>query len=363
MQTIRVLADDLTGALDSAAQFTGLLGPIPVFLHLPAPLPAGHAALDAGCRDAPASAAVAAMRQAATFLDQALAFKKIDSLLRGNWAAECAALLESGHYRSVVLAPAFPDQGRITRAGRQWIRTSGGEWECLTTDPAQALAAFGLQTRTMRPGSDLLEAEARTVLLADAATADDLLNVVAQGRGLPQPVLWLGSAGLARALAGAGPASFPTTEGPVLALIGSAHPAMLRQIEHAQDHKDVAFCPIGADVPKSAADLRAALDGGRSCLALFTLPAGMAASAAAEVIAARLGVLARQLPNFPTLMVAGGETLRALCLAAGAASLIVEGQFSPGVPRSRIVGGLLDGQVVVSKSGAFGEPDFLAAML
>ena len=362
MQTVRVLADDLTGALDSAAQFTGVLGPIPVYLHLPASPPTGHAALDAGCRDAPASAAVAAMRQAAAFLGQGLAFKKIDSLLRGNWAAECAALLETGRYRSAVLAPAFPDQGRITRAGRQWVRTRGGVWECLAADPAQALAAVGLQTRSMHSGNESFDPEARTVLLADAATADDLLIVVAQGGNLAQPVLWLGSAGLARALAGAAPAPLPAVQGPVLAIIGSAHPAMLGQIEHAQGHQDVSFCPIGADVTKSAAELRAALNERRSCLAPFSLPAGLGASAAADMIAARLGMLARQLPRFPTLIVAGGETLRALCLAADADSLVVEGEFSPGVPRSRIVGGFLDGQAVVSKSGAFGEPDFLHAM-
>ncbi|MGC2788394.1 MAG: hypothetical protein WA397_32075 [Roseiarcus sp.] len=32
MTTLRLIADDLTGALDTAAQFTGRIGPLPVLL-------------------------------------------------------------------------------------------------------------------------------------------------------------------------------------------------------------------------------------------------------------------------------------------------------------------------------------------
>ncbi len=55
-----------------------------------------------------------------------------------------------------------------------------------------------------------------------------------------------------------------------------------------------------------------------------------------------------------TLIVAGGETLRAVCVALGAKALEVQGQVAPGLPRSVLQGGRWEGAEVISKSGAFG---------
>jgi uncharacterized protein YgbK (DUF1537 family) len=62
-------------------------------------------------------------------------------------------------------------------------------------------------------------------------------------------------------------------------------------------------------------------------------------------------------------VVAGGETLRGLCTAIGTEHLMVESEIEPGLPVSRMVGGLWDGLTVASKSGAFGAPDLLARLL
>jgi uncharacterized protein YgbK (DUF1537 family) len=64
-----------------------------------------------------------------------------------------------------------------------------------------------------------------------------------------------------------------------------------------------------------------------------------------------------------TLIVAGGETLKALCLALGAHALRVTGRIMPGLPRSTIQGGRWDGVEVISKSGAFGTPDLWRKLL
>ena len=64
--------------------------------------------------------AVAAAREAVRhFAGADLAFKKIDSLLRGHWAAELAGIVSSGMFRRIVLTPAFPAQGRLTRRGHR----------------------------------------------------------------------------------------------------------------------------------------------------------------------------------------------------------------------------------------------------
>jgi hypothetical protein len=72
MMILRLIADDLTGALDTAAQFTGRIAP------------EGPCALNLSCRDGDQKTAVACTRDSLRCYSGAdLAFKKIDSLLRG----------------------------------------------------------------------------------------------------------------------------------------------------------------------------------------------------------------------------------------------------------------------------------------
>ena len=59
----------------------------------------------------------------------------------------------------------------------------------------------------------------------------------------------------------------------------------------------------------------------------------------------------------------GGATLRRLVGVLGARALLVDGEPLPGVPRSALQGGLWDGVVVVSKSGAFGDPLLLIRLV
>jgi len=84
MTTPRLPADDLTGALDSAARFVPLVGTVPTFWRAPLALPA-TAAIDGETREISPGTLAAAMRALAPLLDGAdIAFKKIDSLLRAR---------------------------------------------------------------------------------------------------------------------------------------------------------------------------------------------------------------------------------------------------------------------------------------
>ncbi|HEX2943776.1 MAG TPA: four-carbon acid sugar kinase family protein, partial [Rhodopila sp.] len=161
MTILRLLADDLTGALDTAAELVPLTGAVPVFwppMFSPSVPPsrlAGNAALDSATREASAADAMATVRQACRHLDGAdLAFKKIDSLMRGSTLAEVAACLHSGIWRHAVLAPAFPFQDRITRDGRQYARQVG-TWTAVSGDLAAGLQALGVPAERARPGEKL----------------------------------------------------------------------------------------------------------------------------------------------------------------------------------------------------------------
>ncbi|MGC2782352.1 MAG: hypothetical protein WA397_00635 [Roseiarcus sp.] len=60
MMILRLIADDLTGALDTAAQFTGRIGPLPVLLDPTTAAPEGSYALNLSCRDGDQKTAVTA---------------------------------------------------------------------------------------------------------------------------------------------------------------------------------------------------------------------------------------------------------------------------------------------------------------
>src|SRR6516162_7849737 len=68
-------------------------------------------------------------------------------------------------------------------------------------------------------------------------------------------------------------------------------------------------------------------------------PPGTARDEAARRIATELSRLVEDMPPPGTLVVAGGETLRGLCISLGARSLELEGRIVPGLPRSIMRGG------------------------
>ncbi|MBE7203940.1 MAG: Hrp-dependent type III effector protein [Parafilimonas terrae] len=345
MPILRLIADDLTGTLDTAAGLTGLCGTVPV--AWPEILPArasGSLAIDSGTRERGAEEAVRIMHSLSSRLDGAdIAFKKLDSLMRGPWAAELAATVKAGGWRRCIVAPAFPYQGRVTVGGRQQVRR-GEDWVPVSADIAQILREAGLPARRAAVADGPVEG----VAIYDAATDEDLAAIAA----LPADgsVLWCGSGGLAATLAGGTkPPCDGRLEGPVLGLFGSDREETGAQLAacgpvqlvltHGAPHRDLILDRLSRD---------------GAVMASLDLPSGTAREAAARQIAEVFATLINDLPRPGSLLVAGGETLKALCLALSVECLDVTGQIAPGLPRSMLRGGRWDGLPVVSKSGAFG---------
>ena len=348
---LRLLADDLTGALDSAVAFCGARGPVPVFLQRPAS--AADAALDLGCRDGSEAQAIAATAAAAPFLTGAgLAFLKIDSLLRGHWAAMLAAVWRTGAFRACLLAPAFPAQGRLTVQGRQYLRDPDGALQPLPVDPAAALAAHGIR----------LSRQADGVRLCDAASDADLATLVARAHATPGPLLWCGAGGLAAALAGVPVPRAAPLQAPLLAIVGTCHPVTERQLQHVRQATGEAPLLLRG-APAEATAIAARLDRTGFCLVRADIPPGTAPPQAAARIRACLGHILPALPPPATLLVTGGETLRGVCELLGATRVEVAAEVARGIPVSRLCGGAWDGVRLVSKSGAFGAADLLTALL
>ena len=220
MTTLRLIADDLTGALDTAAQFTGRIGPLPVLLDWMTGAPEGSYALNLSCRDGDEETAVACTRNSLHCYSGAdLAFKKIDSLLRGHWAAELDEIVQSGMFRRIVLAPAVPAQGRLTRNGLQMLAQRSGN----------AVLIKNITAELKRHGVSSRDVDCEIVLLDAESDAD--LDAIAKRYANEPATLWCGAAGLARALAQQPPRAAQPLNQPHLVIVGSRHPVTLRQVE------------------------------------------------------------------------------------------------------------------------------------
>lgn len=356
MKPLRLIADDLTGALDSAAQFARPGRIIPVFMGhgLPAKLPAEFA-VDSASREKDADAAAEAAARLAPLLGPArgvISFRKVDSLLRGHPGLEIAATLRELRVDHCVIAPAFPFHGRVTRGGLQWFLRNGS-WERTGEDIRATLKSQGMTVSLVKPG----EPVPRGISLWDAETDNDLRRITLSGAGLGGTVLWCGSGGLAAALsAPAGPLiSMAGIGRPMLGIFGSDHPVTEAQLGACGG--DILVLRDGG--ASDASRVSTMMEERGVCLLRFDVPPGMGRAEASAHIARAIEGLAMHIRRPASLLAVGGETLRSLCHVLGTDHLGVTGQIFPGVPVSRMVGGSWDGTEVISKSGAFGDETLL----
>jgi D-threonate/D-erythronate kinase len=175
---IGLVADDLTGACDSALPF---LGAGPVRVGIWPHIPKDHAICAAVSTESRASSPVVSRRRSASaarrLAPEAILFRKLDSMLRGNPLADLEGVLQVTEGTCLV-APALPAEGRVTVAAVQhW---PGGE-----ADLRLLLRPLGERLR-----------------LCDAGSDEDLL-AIARGAVARGDRLLAGTAGLAAALAAA----------------------------------------------------------------------------------------------------------------------------------------------------------------
>jgi len=359
--TVGLLADDLTGALDAAAPFASKDMPVAVVWARDRASRRESFAFDTETRD---SDPIAASERVGALLQRLqgypIAFKKVDSLLRGNTMAELSACCASKEFGAVVIAPAFPDQGRVTRGGRQFARDAEGAWIPVGADIVEAVAGKRRRAKVVKPGEAL---EGGGIAVCDAETPSDLARLTAARGTLPEPVLWCGSAGLARALAGQNSNPSRPTGRRRLVLVGSPHGVAMNQLLRTREQfpRQIAIVRGPNDIDPVAAWVEADMDAHGVAVVAFAMEACDPAAAADLHCAtfARFGGLTA--PDL--LVVVGGDTLFRLSDALGANRLDAIGEWMPGVAVSRFADGSWKGATVISKSGAFGGSDALVQII
>jgi uncharacterized protein YgbK (DUF1537 family) len=336
-----ILADDLTGAADCAAAFLGRAREVSVLLDAGRRTRADVAALDLDTRSRSERSARRVVGRAFTerrTKRAAILIKKIDSTLRGHVGAELAAARPSLGRRPVLFAPSFPAQGRTVRDARLFLDGSPRSADLRALLAGAGLPAAQVDLVTVR-GSGLAGAMRAALatgargLACDAITDADLDRIARAGLALRPRPLFVGSAGLARALARTSPRKRPAPRPvalrrPIVTVIGSASPVTALQAQRlAHDPANILVQmdwrrePTSSDIPK----LR------------------------------RMGRLVAQAAPRVHYVLTGGETARAVLAARRIREFQVLGEVEPGVP----FGMAPDGTLVCTKAGAFGNPGTL----
>jgi len=380
---VTVLADDLTGALDTAVQFAREDSPVTVLLR-PHEDDARVVVADTESRGLSPAAATRSL-QGWIPLARGLVYKKMDSTLRGPFAAEAEALGRALGKRGVLVAPAFPRAGRTVRQGVLHVHgipvhetEAAADPGCPITDSRVREAVrryvhscchtIGLPT--VREGVQAVTSALDALsgfAVADAETDADLAVLA---KALVERSDWLpcGSAGLAEALAGRLGFARSTTSmairRPAVLVVGSAHPASRRQLARVAEALDLAPVVVGGE-PEAELLERADRNYHRTGVALLALPEGRLATAAAESARTALARLGAELVDrwrAETLYATGGETLLAVLEALDVAALRPLAEVAAGVVISEARPASGRGLAVVSKAGGFGDDDLLVRL-
>ncbi len=345
-----IVADDLTGACDSAVAFarTGARTFVAVTELGQAGSP-DVLAISTESRDldpAEARRRIGRIAASAHLSTAAVIFKKIDSTLRGNTFVEIAAALDAFGCDAAVVSPAYPALGRLVQAGCLRVAADSG---FAPIDIAAALRALDAGPCCHASPESIaagIDSGVRFVSV-EASCEDDLSCAAGEILALGRRVLWAGSGGLAAALA----ARFPTQpaadlclpRGRVLFALGSDHPVTLAQQERLLRKTGAGLLDATSTAP---GELLAVLQSGRHLV--LRIPRG-------RVPADRLHLLLRDcIPA--AVLVSGGDTLSVFCSALGIDAIEPRRELAPGIPAGLIHGGPWSGAILASKSGGFGQP-------
>ncbi|MFG3138705.1 four-carbon acid sugar kinase family protein [Streptomyces sp. NPDC048211] len=372
-QGIGILADDLTSAGDGAAPFRRTGHEARILLSTPATAPSqspGVTAVDLGTRLLDEASAATRTGEAARLFDgSALLLKTVDSTLRGHVAAEVRAAWAGARRRAVLIAPAFPAEGRVTRDSVQYVRGVPVHRSDFARDPVHPVRHSDLRAvfpdaLTVSPDrtAQLPGLIARGGLIVCSAAQDSDLDRLVAAVPRLDDVLWVGSPGLAAALArrcarADGPAvSPPAPARRPLVVVGSANPATRRQLAALRSRTDVRTVTVGDDPAAAVERLRGLT---APVLALRT-PEDRRAPQAAHALARSLAAAVRALAEehlTDALVVTGGETAATVLQTLGASGIDLVDEPEPGVAR-----GTLRGQsslTVLIKAGGFGDDEML----
>jgi len=399
-----IVADDLSGANDTGHQLAARGYPTTVVTGRErTPTEESVVVVNTDSRYLDAHEAADRVADAAGGYDGGFVYKKIDSTLRGNLVAEIDAVVEATGSDLALVAPAFPEMGRITVQGTHLVhgtpvaRTAAGrdpdkpvrDSHVPTLLEDESFDVVHLPIEVVADGTASIAERLRattdisgaSVVVCDAATPKHLDSIAAGAAAVERDVAYVGSGGLARHVR-----IDATAASGVLGIVGSASARTFEQVSAlAAEHivrvdgpraiedpeavvDDVSDRAVDALTTRSRAVLTAARgeDDIEATLAAGN-EAGLSDSEIRDRIATILGQCARAVHRkrgFGGVFVTGGAVATTVLDALDGTGIELTGHaVGEGIPLGRIDGGLADGVPLVTKAGAFGESDTILKSL
>jgi uncharacterized protein YgbK (DUF1537 family) len=420
---ILILADDLTGANDTAIRFVErglpalvITDPVPRAGTLceAVKFPRAYDVISINCdsrRMSGDDAYRVVHKIAGQFGAGFFVYKKIDSVLRGNPGRELAAVMDALDVPLALVAPSFPANRSVLERGMSGDIDAVRVFSCgrKTKNIPLEIIRQGPQA-----AADFIVAHNNggvQVFIVDALTDADLRIIRESSAVLNRPHILSGSAGLAGQLAeylgkeraGAAdafekqafekstfeiPAASEKPLSPVLVIAGTRQKETAAQIEMLSRKFMVPV--IKFDVSKVIADKSteavnavfaeaSRLMRQNACLCIVALTSLASEESANSAIAAynetdetaaaiceALGLLCKRLADtfqFPVILSTGGDTSLSICRKLAINAIKPLREICPGIPLGRISGGPCEGRFIITKSGRFGNPDSLLEIM
>ena len=397
MSKLLIIADDLTGALDTGVKFSeaGLRTVVSTrWQDGAADESADVSVLCADTRHLPGEQAYRVIR---SIVEQnrdrfPLLMKKTDSGLRGNIGAELQGVLDGSGEKILAFLPALPEMHRVTRGGVHYIDGVPVSRSVFGLDPFEPVLddeipsllrrQCSVPARVIARGEVPVPEAGPVIRIYDGESSDDMRASVRQLLRDGQVRLLAGCAGLAAALAGelgdtAAPSSGPDILGPLLVICGSVNPVSAHQLDYAEGcgfarlHLPAGFLLGSEDGSCAAREILELCRGDSPVMAdTFSAAAETAGLPAQELearrsrISRRLGELIRELMDRSVgrrILIIGGDTLLALMDALGCTRITPLCEPDSGVVLSALEYGGRRFQIL-SKSGGFGSEDLLTRL-
>lgn len=402
MARLTVIADDLTGALDTGVQFANRCVSVRVAAVNAAAVPekifhADVAVIDAEVRHKTSQQAYnicLGLVQQALRCGTDTVYIKTDSGLRGNIGAMFQAALDASGAAAAYYAPALPQMNRLTRGGIQYIDGVPINESVFGKDPFEPVRSPYIKDLFKNCRAEVVTCQPRNlppppqdgqqIVICDAENAMDFQCIDMELQRTNSLKILGGCAGFAAALppflglAGE-PIRLPCIKAPLLVLCGSLNPITKRQLEYGAAHggirislqseqltPDYFASPAGQDFltqieqrMQSGCDMLIDTDGTETAKDADT------AEQLCGQIAEQLGLLMALLLERPAAdnylpMIIGGDTLMGFMQQLSEAEISPLGEAAPGAVLFTAPMATHVSRIIVSKSGGFGDEDLLS---
>ena len=286
---VGIIADDLTGANDTALQFHNRGAKTKILLnhdYVPDRKDATEVwAISSESRNCSPEEAVERVKKSVTVFAEKFSFeyyyKKIDSTLRGHIALETLTMLEILEYDASIIIPAFPQEGRITIGGYHLLKgVPIGRTE-IAIDPhspileshvptllksqlgenyANLIGTIDLKTIMNGAGPILIKInelikEGKRLIIADTASITDIEQIALAIKKCDKKILPAGTAAAAQILGkfwlpenNEDKEIFKIEKLPKFIVSGTATQItaeQIKQLEQSDDYNNINFIPLG----------------------------------------------------------------------------------------------------------------------